>query len=229
MKRTKRRGSVTPGYSYGAVEKALGVVFGADSATQQSILRGRLRHFQRLGLSHIKAGRGARITYSREQADQLLIALLLTDIGITPDFVVKFIKRDWSQLKIWIGRATDGDAQAGNFIRLHVRPSMITTTWGGENNIYSSLPPSESTPLWIRAYRRWNPAFTRDHTISPGPEGTLGMLTINPPSPEVRWVAENVTQWLEEPIDEWVCVRNLTHVALKFEAALKKGGSDGSP
>ena len=85
----------TPRYSYGVVEGALAAVFGIDAKTQRGALRARLKHIQRLGLPGTAAGKGARVSYSLEQAFQWLIALLLSEIGIDPIVIVKTIKKHW--------------------------------------------------------------------------------------------------------------------------------------
>ena len=220
MDGNKPHGSVAPRYVYGTVEGALAAVFGAAAETQQGALRGRLKHFQRLGLPGIKAGKGARVTYTDQQAYQWLIALLLSEIGIDPVVTVRLIKKDWGQLANYVGQATDYEARAGNFIWLHLRPKLMTTPWQRK---------SKSAAHWIEVFRRWNPAFVRSHTLRPGQPGTIGTLTIDPPQNESRWVAENISSLVGRPTDTWICVLNLTDAALKFEAALQKGASDSRP
>ena len=65
-------------------QQALGETFGADREAQQGALRGRLKRLSTLGLPASGPGKGARRRYSWEQANQLLIALLMEDAGLDP-------------------------------------------------------------------------------------------------------------------------------------------------
>jgi hypothetical protein len=91
MPRKIRNQFETPRYSYGAVEGALGAVFGADIDTQQGALRARLKHFGRLGLPGGRAGKGTRMLYSLEHASQWVVALLMSELSIDPTVIVKGI------------------------------------------------------------------------------------------------------------------------------------------
>src|SRR5262245_24368449 len=106
----KKRHEVAPAqYAYGAVETALAAVFGSNDKTPTGALLCRLKDLQRLGMGE-RAGKGARITYSREQAHQWLIALLMSEIGVDPVVTVELIKKHWPQLARYVGRATDFEA-----------------------------------------------------------------------------------------------------------------------
>src|SRR5271165_6202270 len=74
MARTARKQEA--GYSYAEVEGALGTLFGVTASAKGSF-RGRVRHFQRIGLVEVAPGRGRRIWYTRVQAGEWMLALYL--------------------------------------------------------------------------------------------------------------------------------------------------------
>jgi hypothetical protein len=124
---------VEPRHSYGAVEGALAAVFGADAAGQAGVLRGRLKHFQKLGLPGLKVGKGARVRYSDEQAAQWLIALFLNDLGVEPKTIVVLFEKYWAaRLVDWVMRATDKEAtnkDRPNPVLLAFRPQSLWRRW----------------------------------------------------------------------------------------------------
>jgi hypothetical protein len=117
-----------PGYAYSQVESALGTFFEAPPSAQGS-LRSRMRHFQRVGLNENAPGKGRRISYSRIQATEWLVALLLSEFGIDPVVIVKSIKAERTQLREWIGEATDAEALGGNEVWLTARPMLMSGAW----------------------------------------------------------------------------------------------------
>jgi hypothetical protein len=119
----------TPGaFSYGALEKALGAVFGAEGVTLHTKFRARIKHLQRLGLPGLKSGKGARVEYSVEQASQWLLALLLSEAGIEPVDSIKLIHGYWAKFLPWFKRAQDLKkihTDAGSHVFLTVRPHLM--------------------------------------------------------------------------------------------------------
>jgi hypothetical protein len=144
----KSESFVTPALSYGAIEKALGAVFGADSKIQQGALRGRLKHLQRLGLPTIESGKGKKITYSPEQACQWLLVLLMSDVGIDPTVSVELVQKYWdSFLRGQIAKATDAEAlEKGNPVFLTLRPRLMSGTWSKQST-FDTVP-------WVGFFRR---------------------------------------------------------------------------
>jgi hypothetical protein len=59
---------------------------GADEATQKGALRGRLKRLSTLGLPASTPGKGSRRSYSWEETNQLLVALLMEDAGLDPSW-----------------------------------------------------------------------------------------------------------------------------------------------
>ena len=131
-------------------------MFGADSKIQQGALRGRLKHLQRLGLPGVEAGKGARITYSVTQANQWLVALLMSDAGIAPNVAVEAIQKHWETfLAMWVRKATDAEALEGKddlppnpiFLKLH--PRLMSENWAKQKPTLNTLP-------FFGAFRRFD-------------------------------------------------------------------------
>jgi hypothetical protein len=74
---------------YGEIEKAIASMHGV---TEQSsgIFRGRLRHFQKIGIVPSAPGRGAKIDYDLKAAVDWAIAFELAELGIQPE-LIKFL------------------------------------------------------------------------------------------------------------------------------------------
>jgi hypothetical protein len=74
---------------YGEIEKAIASLHGV---TEQSsgIFRGRLRHFQRLGIVPSSPGRGAKIDYDLKATVDWAVAFELAELGIQPE-LIKFL------------------------------------------------------------------------------------------------------------------------------------------
>jgi hypothetical protein len=165
------------GYTYAQVERALGALFGAP-ATAQGGFRGRIRHFQRIGLIEVAPGKGRRIAYTRIQAGEWLVALLLAEFGIDPVVIVKSIQRERRQLREWIREATDGEALAGDEVFLAARPALMSDAWA-----------SEHSPAVLRfgKFRRGDRALKSPRHSPPPPSDrpplTRAPDSIAPPSP----------------------------------------------
>jgi hypothetical protein len=118
------------GQRYGDVERSLMRVFRLDES-QRGAFRGRLKHFQRLGLPELEPGKGKKIAYTRELVFQWLIALLLAQLGIDPVLIVAAIKSQWRQtLAPAIEDATKYQAQEGNHVYLALRPRLMSGALG---------------------------------------------------------------------------------------------------
>jgi hypothetical protein len=74
---------------YGEIEKAIASLHGV---TEQSsgVFRGRLRHFQKLGIVPSSPGRGAKIDYDLKAAVDWAIAFELAELGVQPE-LIKFL------------------------------------------------------------------------------------------------------------------------------------------
>lgn len=121
-------------FDYAEVEIALAAALDVSEEVQRGPFRARLKHFQRLGLPGIKVGKGARVAYSEEHVAQLLVGLFLSEAGIDPTAAIAVIKQHWKFLALWVKRATDDEAAAGNPVYLSLRPRLmggVTAEWLG--------------------------------------------------------------------------------------------------
>jgi hypothetical protein len=90
-------GFETGHYSYGLLERALGTALGVGEPVQRGALRSRLKRLAQLGLpAGLKNQEGRRL-YSQEELHQLLVALLLGNLGLDPIVVVRAVKKAWKQ------------------------------------------------------------------------------------------------------------------------------------
>jgi hypothetical protein len=138
---------------YADVERGLAAALDVDEATQRGPFRQRLKHLQRLGLPGVEPGKGARIEYSDEQVAQLLIALLMSEVGIDPVAAVAVIKERWAFLGKMVKQATDAAATAEknpNPMFFTVRPKLM----------------SKSYPEWIGKFRHYDAMTMLDYDDS---------------------------------------------------------------
>jgi hypothetical protein len=121
------------GYTYAEVERALGMFFGAPASAWGSF-RGRVRHFQRIGLVEVTPGKGRRIAYTSVQAAEWMVALLLAELGIDPVVIVESIQRERTQLRRWIAEATDDKALGGDEVFLAALPALMSSAWASKQS-----------------------------------------------------------------------------------------------
>jgi hypothetical protein len=195
---TKRYDFGTGRYAYGEIERALGVTLGADSATQQGALRGRLKRLATLGLPPSGPGKGARRLYSWEEANQLLMALLMEDAGLDPVAVVPAIKNTWSRLANKVRLATSDKALDGNPMWLKLQLQTITGPW-------STKDPLSAVP-WIAVVPRYD---ERSRALSA--------------KHRFRDESDNIVSLLNDERPGWFAFRNLTAEVSKLQAALHGG------
>ena len=74
---------------YGEIEKAIASLHGVTKELS-GIFRGRLRHFQKLGIVPSSPGRGAKIDYDLKAAVDWAVAFELAELGIQPE-LIKFL------------------------------------------------------------------------------------------------------------------------------------------
>ena len=184
MDRAISYGAATPRYRYRAVEAALAAVFGLDRGLQRGPLRGRLKRLGQLGLPGVGQGKGRHVLYSYEQATQLAVALVIAELGIDPVITAKLIKGHWEAIALWVRRADDDEAKAGNPVFLTLRPRLMTGPWSEPGHALETAP-------WVGGFRRF------DYRLK-DQEGR----------PVQR---ENVSMFLDRCAEDgWLCCRNLT-------------------
>jgi hypothetical protein len=119
----------TYSYSYAEVETALAVALDVRAKHQRGALRGRLKHFQRLGLIDLKAKKGQRVDYTYAQAAQWLIALLMAETGLDPTLIVTSLRQNWKQIVSAVEQATSTDARSGEYAYLCLWPRVMSATF----------------------------------------------------------------------------------------------------
>ena len=128
---TRNRDAVV-GSSYAQVEGALSALFRVP-ATALGSFRGRVRHLQRIGLVDVAPGKGRRISYTRMQASEWMLALYLADLGVDPVVIVKSIKQERKKLHECLREATDDAARAGNEVFLKAQPALMSGAWASKD------------------------------------------------------------------------------------------------
>jgi len=214
-------------------------------ATALGSFRGRVRHLQRIGLVDVAPGKGRRISYTRMQASEWMLALYLADLGVDPVVIVKSIKQERKKLQEWMREATDDEA-LGNEVFLAAQPALMSGAWASKDPAgilrfakfrrydaaleiprHDSRPPRSGRPAA-------NPAVPAISQIaSPSPAGAQPArptripdprdLTVSRPdigAPALREV--QVLDWA----DPLLLVVNLTNPLLALGTALESAPSD---
>src|SRR6516162_1660340 len=94
---SRHRGFETGHYGYGLIERALGAALDVGESVQRGALRSRLKRFAQLGLPEPEKGQEGRRLYSQEECHQMLVALLLGNLGLDPIVVARAVKKAWKQ------------------------------------------------------------------------------------------------------------------------------------
>lgn len=108
-------------YTYKVVETALARLHVENPATM-GILRGRIKHLQRIGLVPSSPGPGKRIQYSFEDAAKWALALEVAEFGIDPLVIQQLVLSAWEG---GIFRKIDMGNHGQNDL-LIVRPNAVT-------------------------------------------------------------------------------------------------------
>jgi hypothetical protein len=120
-------------YPYGLLERALGAALDVGEGVQRGALRSRLKRFAQLGLPESLEGQEGRRLYSQEEAHQMLIALLLGNLGLDPTVVARAVKKVWSRnLKPGAKEAAqeaDAKKQIGDPMVLHAILRVVSGPW----------------------------------------------------------------------------------------------------
>jgi hypothetical protein len=194
----------TGAYSYGRLERALGVaLYAEDKATQQGALRGRLKRLATLGLPAVGPGKGSRRQYSLEEAHQLLVALMMEDAGLDPVVVAAAVLKLWANNMRRDARLA-ASATEDNPIWIELRLRTVTGPWRTGN-------PHEALP-WVQLVSRLH-----GPTLNQGAKrGIKGF--------ELRYRADQVSTAADSLREEegWLAFRNFSQKAAKLETVLNK-------
>ena len=187
-------------WAYGDIERAIGEVLGADPETQAGALRGRLKHLSGLGiLGQSGPGKGARRRYSRDEANKLLVAMLVEDCGLDPIVVVKAVNNTWPKLERNVRQAMDDEALSGNPMLLTLRLEQIGGPWRTKD-------PLAAVP-WIGVNRRID---TRAKTMYQ--------------KRGFKDESDLLVSLFDRDEPGWLAVRNLTAAMSLLYRAIRSGG-----
>jgi hypothetical protein len=116
-------------FTYAQVEHAVAQALGLGLVQQRSVLRARIKHFMKVGLLNIEKGR-ARAHYTYGQFAQLLVALVLTELGgMDPTTVAAVVKNNWPTVARTIQLVAGYEATSGQHYYLIVTSRTMTGPW----------------------------------------------------------------------------------------------------
>jgi hypothetical protein len=132
---SEHRGFATGHYGYGLIERALGAALGVNERVQRGALRSRLKRLAQLGLPEALEDQEGRRLYSQEEIHQMLIGLLLGNLGLDPMVVARAVKKAWKQnfRRSVIEAAQEADAVPERKIAdpmvLHANLRVVSEPW----------------------------------------------------------------------------------------------------
>ena len=128
---SEHRGFYTGHYGYGLIERALGAALNVDESVQRGALRSRLKRFAQLGLPESLKGQEGRRLYSQEECHQMLVALLLGNLGLDPIVVARAVKKVWKQnlRRGAIEAAQEAGKQIDDPMVLHATLRVVSGPW----------------------------------------------------------------------------------------------------
>ena len=116
-------------YTFAEVEHAAAQALGLGLVQQRSVLRARIKHFMKVGLLNVERGR-SRAHYTRNQFAQLLLGLILTELGgMDPTTVTAVVKNQWPTVARTIELVAGHEARSGTPYHLCVWSQTMTGPW----------------------------------------------------------------------------------------------------
>jgi hypothetical protein len=132
------RGSPVP--SYATMELALARLHGADEKAQKGVLRGRIKHLQRLGLPlGQRPVKGRANDYSDEQVWQFALALEFAQCGIDPTTAVQIISAYWQTEIEDRMRAAHVQPRSRDTSILILTMEVLSSAWKPEGSTLNGL------------------------------------------------------------------------------------------
>jgi hypothetical protein len=103
-------------FTYSQVERALAAVHGI-SPSAMGAFRGRIKHFQRLGLVPSSPGKGRKVSYRLEDAYMWALCLELQEFGVDP-VIIKHLHRlaDFRTVVTWLSSEENSEQQDRYFV-----------------------------------------------------------------------------------------------------------------
>ena len=95
-------------FRYAEVQAALAGLHGAYP-DHMGAFRGRLQHFQRLGMAPASPGRGKSIVYAFEDVARWAFALELSECGIDPARIARLLPWAWLKVGPYLCEAHEGE------------------------------------------------------------------------------------------------------------------------
>lgn len=116
-------------FTYAQAEAVLARLYGADPERQKTTLRARLKHFKKLGVPFDSApGKGAKVLYDRSHILQWAMCLELSEAGLDPTLIVRWLRKRWPVLVADIERVNYEPDEAPV---LTLIPRVMSRAWGG--------------------------------------------------------------------------------------------------
>ena len=120
-------------YGYGLIERALGAALDVGESVQRGALRSRLKRFAQLGVPEPLEDQNGRRLYSQEECHQMLVALLLGNLGLDPIVVARAVKKAWKQNlrrgALEAAQEADFKKQTGDPMVLHATLRVVSGPW----------------------------------------------------------------------------------------------------
>jgi hypothetical protein len=120
-------------YGYGLIERALGAALDVGESVQRGALRSRLKRFAQLGVPEPLEDQNGRRLYSQEECHQMLVALLLGNLGLDPIVVARAVKKAWKQNlrrgALEAAQEADFKKQTGDPMVLHAILRVVSGPW----------------------------------------------------------------------------------------------------
>jgi hypothetical protein len=207
---SEHRGFAAGHYGYGLIERALGAALGVGESVQRGALRSRLKRLAQLGLPASLEDQEGRRLYSQEECHQMLVALLLGNLGLDPTVVARAVKKAWKQnlKRGTIEAAHEADSaerKVRNPMVLHAKLRIVSEPWrtGDPNTAltYVTLARRYHAGTWRQA--------TEKRKMTPGDAARVADLLVK----EFETL---------DPV-EWTAALNYTEAATDLHRALNRG------
>jgi hypothetical protein len=115
-------------YTYAQAETVLARMYDADPTAQAGAFRGRLKHLKRLGVPLERpTGRGRKVPFDLDHLYQWTLCLELSEFGLDPTLIVRFVRHFWPSMKSAFDRAASADTNVN--LTLLINPVVMSKTW----------------------------------------------------------------------------------------------------
>lgn len=138
-------------YRYAEVERALSEHFMVPPANLGTF-KARIRHFQKIGITPLKTGKGKAITYSVTDVMAIAFCINLAELSISPSSIKRIFQRCWELSLLELSNAKPGEV-----VSLFVIASFFSEALGirnAENELHNSVVYYGSMPSELRQYDR---------------------------------------------------------------------------